>query len=152
MTENETKGTALRKKDIAQWEKDMEAKLASMRNTEGCVGGFLYAHHGELLDVRGREFLQKVMAPFRLTREGNTIKFENQDVATLRKVSIQLVSPDNVVESEWIDELKPGRSLRIACPAELRNDASLRLEIRFETHRGLKHAYTRMVNRITEAK
>lgn len=152
LTENETKGTALRKKDIAQWEKDMEAKLASMRNTEGCVGGFLYAHHGELLDVRGREFLQKVMAPFRLTREGNTIKFENQDVATLRKVSIQLVSPDNVVESEWLDELKPGRSLRIACPAELRNDASLRLEIRFETHRGLKHAYTRMVNRITEAK
>ena len=92
------------------------------------------------------------MAPFRLTREGNTIKFENQDVETLRKVSIQLVSPDNVVESEWIDELKPGRSLRIACPAELRNDASLRLEIRFETPRGLKHTYTRMVNRITEAK
>ncbi len=150
LLENETKGTALRKQDVAQWEKDMGAKLDTMRNAPGCVGGFLYAHHGELLDVSGREWLQKVMSPFRLTREGDTLKFENQDVATLRKVLLQVVSPDNVIESEWLDELKPGRSLRIACPAENRD--ALRVEISFETHRGLKQKYTRMVNRLEETR
>ena len=63
-------------------------------------------------------------------------------------MSLLLVSPDNVISSEWADELKPGRSLRIAFPEEVQKDNTLRLEIRFETHRGLNHSYTKMVNRI----
>ncbi len=146
LTENETKGTALRNADIAKWEKDMEAKLDLLRDAPGCVGGFLYPHHGELHDVQGREWLQKVMASFRLTREGDSVKFDNQDVCTLRNVKLQLVSPDNIVEGEWLNELKPGQSMRIACPTE--NLDNLRLEISFETHRGLKQNYTRMMNRV----
>ncbi len=148
-TENETRGTALRNKDIDQWEKDMREKMAMMRQAPGCIGGFLYAHHGELKDVRGREFLQEIMASFRLTREGSTFKFENQDVPTLRKVSLKLVSPDTAISSEWADELKPGRSLRLSYPEDVRKaSADLRVEISFETHRGLKHSYIRMVDRI----
>ena len=63
-------------------------------------------------------------------------------------MSLQLVSPDNVISSEWADELKPGRSMRIAFPADAKKIDALRLEIRFETHRGLNHSYTKMVNRI----
>ena len=126
----------------------MREKLSLMRQCPGVVGGFLFPHHGELEDVRGREFLQEIMAPFKLTCENDSIKFENQDVAPLRKVSLQLVSPDNVISSEWADELKPGRSMRIAFPADAKKIDALRLEIRFETHRGLNHSYTKMVNRI----
>ena len=150
LTENETKGTALRKADVAKWEKVMEEKLAILRDAPGCVGGFLYAHHGELGDTRGREWLQKEMASFHLIRENGTLKFENQDVCTLRKVLVQIVSPDDVIASEWLDELKPGRSLRIPCPNGTPD--ALRVEIGFETHRGLNQKYTRMLNRVEEVK
>lgn len=149
-TENERNGTRYRNENVQKWEKEMREKLALMRQSPGVVGGFLYAHHGELNDVRGREFLQEIMASFKLVRERDSIKFENQDVAPLRKVSLLLVSPDNVISSEWADELKPGRSLRIAFPADAKKIDALRLEIRFETHRGLNHSYTKMVNRIPE--
>ncbi len=148
-TENETKGTRYRNENVEKWENEMREKLGLMRLCPGVIGGFLYAHHGELNDVRGREFLQEIMASFKLTKENNTIKFENQDVAPLRKVSINLVSPDDVISSEWADELKPGRSMRLLFPESAqKNSSDLRLEIRFETHRGLKHSYTKMVDRI----
>ena len=111
-TENQTKGTRYRNENVEKWEREMREKLSLMRQCPGVVGGFLFPHHGELEDVRGREFLQEIMAPFKLTCENDSIKFENQDVAPLRKVSLLLVSPDNVISSEWADELKPGRSLR----------------------------------------
>ena len=38
--------------------------------------------------------------------------------------------------------------MRIAFPADAKKIDALRLEIRFETHRGLNHSYTKMVNRI----
>lgn len=147
-TENQTKGTRYRNENVEKWEREMREKLSLMRQCPGVVGGFLFPHHGELEDVRGREFLQEIMAPFKLTCENDSIKFENQDVAPLRKVSLLLVSPDNVISSEWADELKPGRSLRVAFPTDAKKNDALRLEIRFETHRGLNHSYTKMVNRI----
>lgn len=148
-TENAGKGAKYRSGDIQKWENEMREKLGLMRQSPGVIGGFLYAHHGELDDVRGREFLQEIMASFKLTKENDSIKFENQDVATLRKVSIQLVSPDNVISSEWAGELKPGGLMRLAFPEKARkNSTELRLEISFETHRGLQHRYTRMVDRI----
>ena len=148
-TENERNGTRYRNENVEKWENEMREKLALMRQCPGVIGGFLYPHHGELNDVRGREFLQEIMASFKLARESNTIKFENQDVAPLRKVSIHLVSPDDVISSEWADELKPGRSMRLLFPGDAqKNSRDLRLEIEFETHRGLKHRYTKMVDRI----
>ena len=53
------------------------------------------------------------------------------------------------IHQEWADELKPGRSMRLLFPESAqKNSSDLRLEIRFETHRGLKHSYTKMVDRI----
>lgn len=147
--DNEKKARDFRTNHVDEWEKNMRDKLAIMRNAEGSIGGFLYPYHTEMEDVRGREFLQEVMSPFTLSKEGNMIKFENQDVATLRKVSIRIVSPDNVVSSEWAEEIKPGRSIRIDFPEEYqKNPAELRIEMDFETHRGLKHRYIRMASRL----
>jgi len=149
--DNEPKALEYRRKFVDQWEKDMREKLAIMRNNPGCIGGYLYAYHGEMNDVRGREFLQEIMASYKLTVENDTIKFENQDVCPLRNVSVLLVSSDNVISTLWADELKVGRSVRLDYPAAARqNNAELRVEISYETHRGLKHQYTRMANRIKD--
>jgi len=144
--DNEARAVKDRNANVAGWEKRMAEKAKIMFTTPGCLGGFLYAYHGELNDDRGHVFLQQLMGSFRLNREKGELVFENQDVCPLRQVTLLLTSDIDVPAAEYHAELMPGQSIRIKLPEK--PVAGLRLEIRYETHRGLAHFFSRMVDQI----
>lgn len=150
--DNEARAIKDRNSNMADWERRMAEKERIIAESPGSLGGFLYAYHGELKDDRGRAFLQKIMSSFLLRREANALIFENQDVCPLRKVSLMLVSDTNVEAVEYAAELAPGKKIRISLTDKLAKIPGLRVEMNFDTHRGLNHFYSRMVDLITTAK
>ena len=150
--DNEPKAIKDRNENVVGWEKRMTEKAGIMFNTSGSLGGFLYAYHGELQDDRGRTFIQQLMSPFKLYRQGQTLVFENRDVCPLRKVSLLLASDASLPATEYSTELQPGQTIVMPLPEKIAAVSGLRLEMRFETHRGLNHFYSRMVNQIETVK
>ena len=150
--DNEPRAVKDRSGNVAGWEKRMTEKARIMFDTPGSLGGFLYAYHGELKDDRGRSFLQQLMASFNVRKEGGRLVFENQDACPLRKVNLLLVSDTDVPVAEYGAELDPGKSVSIPLPEKLASVPGLRLEIRFETHRGLNHFYSRMIDQLKATK
>jgi hypothetical protein len=150
--DNEPRAIKDRNENVAGWEKRMTEKARIMFDTPGSLGGFLYAYHGELKDDRGRNFLQQLMASFNVRKDAGCIVFENQDACPLRKVNLQLVSDTDVPAAQYVAELAPGQLIRIPLPETLAAEPGLRLEIRFETHRGLNHFYSRMADQLKATK
>lgn len=146
--DNEARALKDRAANTSDWEKRFREKWELIKITKGSVGGYLYAYHGELNDERGRAFLQDVMSPFNMQREDNLVKFENKDLCNMEKLSILLLSDSNIVISQYDGMLKPGQSIRIAVPKEQTDISSWRIEIRYETHKGLKHFFSRMFQNI----
>lgn len=150
--DNEPKAVKDRNDNVEGWEKRMTEKARIIFDTSGSLGGFLYAYHGELHDDRGRAFLQQLMSPYKLYRQGQTLVFENNDVCPLRKVSLLLSSDTNLPAAEYSADLQPGQTVAIPLPEKTAAVSGLRLEMRFETHRGLNHFYSRMINQIETVK
>ena len=92
------------------------------------------------------------MSPYKLYRQGQTLVFENNDVCPLRKVSLLLSSDANLPAAEYSAELQPGQAVSIPLPEKTAAVSGLRLEMRFETHRGLNHFYSRMIDQLKSAK
>ncbi len=146
-TENETKGTKYRNDNPAAWEKGMHEKWGLIKSSKASVGGFLYAHHGETKDDKGRELLQKLMSPFSISKKDGALIIENTDVCPFRKLSALLLYDSNLPAAEYAGELAPGGKIALKIPAGLKAPG-LRVELRYETHRGLKHFYSRMLDSI----
>lgn len=139
--ENETRGTAYRNENIARWEKGMIAKEEVIRTAPGSLGGFLYAHHGEMKDERGRTFIQNLMLPFTLRRDGANVVFTSRDICTFRGLALQLCTDDATPVCEYVAEFAPGANRTLALPNVIPANAYLRIV--YETHRGLRQEYIR---------
>ena len=141
-------GEKARKGKEDQWEAGMRKRWEFISTTPGAVGGFLYAWHGEMNDTRGRKFLQDLYLPYRLERQGDKLIFTNRSEATMRQVSILLVSDSNVAKSELFDAVPCGGKKEIPLP----RDAEGALEIGYDSHRGLKHFTTTQLTNIATVK
>ncbi|MBL8993938.1 MAG: hypothetical protein JNM63_11400 [Spirochaetia bacterium] len=142
-------GTLDGKKDregkVEEWEKDMRGKWALITKTPGTFGGFLYAFHGELEDARGLEFLKELFLPYAIEKKDESFVFKNRSEAPMRALSLQFVSGGSVVNGELIHELKPGESVEVKLLSPLLEKGARILEIRYESHRGLKHFYSKEI-------
>jgi len=145
--DNEARAIKDRSSDVAAWERKMEGKMKTMRESKACVGGFLYAYHGELKDERGLEFLQRLFSPFALSKDANSVTLENTDVCPFRALSLTLVSEADAPAAEYVETLKPGEKASLKLPDKTKGEG-LRLEIRYKTHRGLNHFATRSLESI----
>lgn len=130
------KGKPDRETDIDGWEVDMRTKWALISKSPG-VGGFLYGWHGELEDERGWNFLKELLLPYRLEKKPNAVVFTNRSEAPMREMKFSVTAEDNVVAAAKVKRLAPGKSLKIRLP-DLKKGT---LEIRYDTHHGLKHFF-----------
>ena len=119
------------------WEADMRAKWDLISKTPAC-GGFLYPHHGELEDERGRKFLQDLLLPFVLKTEKGVTTITNRDPATMRDVEFTVVADTDVPAADFTKAIAPGETYQVQIPAGSKGS----LEIRYTTHSGLKHTFT----------
>lgn len=135
-------GTFNGKKDregkFDEWESDIGKKWAFITSTPGSAGGFFFPFHGEMEDDRGRRFMQSLLLPFELKVSESGLSLTNRDVASMREVNVQLVNTINATRVDQFDEIKPGHTVKMPWSATSKGT----LEIRYETHRGLKHFYT----------
>lgn len=133
-----SKGEKDRKGKVEQWEMDMQRRWNAIANTPGSIGGFLYAWHGELDDDRGRKFIQNLYLPYQIQKQGENFTFTNRSEAPMRQLSLELVSDSSVSSCEFFDILPPGETKALKFPV----DASGIIEIRYDSHHGLKHFTT----------
>lgn len=142
-------GTLDGKKDregkVDEWEKDMRAKWSLITKTPGTFGGFLYAFHGELEDARGLEFLKELFLPYEIEKKGEGFVFKNRSEAPMRDLRFQVVSGGSVVNGDLIPELKSGESVEVKPLSPILEKGARILEIRYESHRGLKHFYSKEI-------
>jgi len=125
-------------KKIDAWEADMQRKWQLISGTQGLVGGFLYPHHGELEDERGRAFVRGLLAPFSVTRSQQTLSLTNRSEAPMRKLSLLTTQGKGVVHREFAEVLEPGQAITVNLPLKDRGV----LEVRYDSHRGLRHSFT----------
>lgn len=135
-------GTKNGKKDregnLDNWEDEIRKKWRLISEEKQSAGGIFYAFHGEMEDARGRKFMQELILPFEIERTDETLVIKNRDRASMRQVSILSIKDDNIGKSELVPEIKPGQSVSFSWP----KTPGEHLEIRYDTHRGLKHFYT----------
>lgn len=120
------------------WEKEMRDKWEVLVKAPGIVGMFLFPFHGELEDERGRAFVRSLLMPFTLKKLEDVIIFTNHSEAPMRDVSFQIVQGPDVLNVKWVDEISPGCSEKIPLPLQ----SGGTLEIRYDSHHGLKRFYT----------
>ena len=123
------------------WEQDMRTKWELISTRKGSVGGFLYAFHGELNDARGREFVRSLLMPFVLARQDNVVVFTNRSEAPMRDVEFQVVSGPLVSHADFVSEIEPGGSHSVEVPYQ----SGGTMEIRYDSHHGLKHFYSEIL-------
>ncbi len=141
---SDVKATKARSDNIDSWERRMTAKWDFLKTAKPCVGAFLYAHHGEFNDARGKAFIQKLMTPFEAKVAGKELSFVNRDVCPMRDLDVALATDSDVLyPSLHVAELKPGEAASIKLPKDLAGRKDLRFEISYETHRGLKQRFSR---------
>jgi len=140
----EFRATKARNDNTDDWERRMTAKWNFLKTLRPCVGAFLYPHHGEFNDARGKAFIQKLMTPFEAKLDGKELSFVNRDVCPMRDLDVALTTDSDVVYPNLhVSELKPGEAASVKLPKDLSGRKDLRFEISYETHRGLKQRFAR---------
>ena len=123
------------------WEKEMRDKWEVLSRAPGVVGMFLFPFHGELEDERGRAFVRSLLLPFTLKKLEDVVVFTNRSEAPMRKVNFQIVRGPDVSNVKWVDEIAPGASEKIPLPLQ----SGGVLEVRYDTHHGLNHYYSEVL-------
>ncbi len=128
-----------RAKNVASWETAMRKKWKIISTTPGSAGGFLFPHNGEYGDERGRDFIRDLFLPFSFTKGPDGWSFLNKTTASMREVSLTFLAEGaDVPQTRSIAEIKAGESLNVDLPEAFTGT----VEIRYDTHHGLKHFIT----------
>jgi hypothetical protein len=150
---SEAPATKDRNANIGKWEQRMAEKWELIKAATPCIGAFLYAHHGEFKDARGKAFIQGLMTPFAVKLVAKELTFTNRDVCPMRELDVALTTDMEVLyPTLHVAELAPGATARITIPSGPAILAGLRFEISYETHRGLKHRFVRPAGTDTSVK
>lgn len=126
---------------LDEWEDAIRKKWSLISSEPQSAGGFFFPFHGEMEDRRGREFMQALLLPFVIQREEGHLVITNRDRAAMRDVSLVVVNGPDVSRGDFVTEIKPGATVKIPLAAE----AAGTIELRYDTHRGLKHFYTQQL-------
>ncbi|MDR1279945.1 MAG: hypothetical protein LBK99_03890, partial [Opitutaceae bacterium] len=131
-----------RRDNIDQWEKEMRGKWDLLSTTPGSIGGMIFAWHGELDDARGRQFLQDLFLPFELTQKNGQVLFKNRSGAAMNAVTFTLITGDQEVPlADLAHSVSAGSTYETRFLT--RPPTGSTLEIRYETHGGLHHFFTK---------
>jgi hypothetical protein len=63
----------------------------------------------------------------------------------MRKLRLQFVTGGSVVNGDYLQELKSGESVELMMASPLLVKGTRLLEIRYESHRGLNHFYSKEI-------
>ena len=140
------RATKDRNDNIDAWERRMTEKWNLTKTLKSCAGIFLFPHHGEFKDTRGKAFIQKLMQPFEVKMAGKQLSFTNRDVCPMRDLDIVIATDSDVLcPGLHVAELKPGETATLTTKTDLPAASGLHAEINYETHRGLKHSFIRNI-------
>jgi hypothetical protein len=136
-------GTFQGKKDrdgkVDEWEEAIRQKWALISGEKQSTGAFYYAFHGATEDDRGRAFLQSLLLPFTLDIADGKLRLTNRDRAPMREVSLIEVTDANAPLSRYAEVIAPGESVEF----DWNQTVPGSLELRYDTHHGLKHFFTK---------
>lgn len=126
---------------LDEWEDAIRKKWSLISSEPQSAGGFFFPFHGEMEDQRGLEFMRALLLPFVIQREERSLVVTNRDRAAMRDVNLLVVNGTDVSRGGGVAEIKPGETVKIPLAA----DAKGTIELRYDTHRGLKHFYTQQL-------
>lgn len=142
-------GTYSGKKDretnIDQWEKQMRDLWDVLSHHPKSLGGFLFPHHGELDDPRGRQFIRQLLDPLAIERKGNSLELTNRDLTVMRRLTVRFVNNDNVQQTVVTQDLYPGKTLLIPFASLTNESTQVAMTIDYVTHHGLEHHLHRVL-------
>ncbi|HEY8966351.1 MAG TPA: hypothetical protein VIM58_07905 [Candidatus Methylacidiphilales bacterium] len=133
------KGKPDREGKIDAWEDEMRKKWEIVGKAPGAAGGFLFPFHGEFEDERGRNFIRSLYQLGTVEKIGEKWTFTNRSAAPMRDLSFTYVTDGaDVPRARYAAEVKPGETFPIDPPEGFTGT----VEVRYETHRGLRHFFT----------